>query len=109
MYVCAGSSLLHHLLSSGEGGSSSLRCVGFLVGWRLLLGAQAVDRPCRLQQLQHVGSVAVVHTLSCSVPCGMFLDQELNPRLLHRQVDSYPRHHHGSPVMPFSFSIFFPR
>ena len=50
---------------------------------------------CGLQQLQHTGSVVVtcrlqslralevVHGLSCSVACGIFPDQGLNPCPLH--------------------------
>ena len=35
-----------------------------------------------------MGSVVVAHELSCSVACGIFLDQELNLCPLHGQVDS---------------------
>ena len=31
--------------------------------------------------------------LSCCMPCGIFLDQGLNPCPLQYQVDSYPLHH----------------
>ena len=34
--------------------------------------------------------------LSCSVACGIFLDQGSNPCLLHWQVDSLPLSHQGS-------------
>ena len=34
---------------------------------------------------------------SCSAPCGIFPDQGLNPCPLHRQVNSYPLDHQGSP------------
>ena len=34
------------------------------------------------------GSVAAAHGPSCSATCGIFLDQELNPCLLHWQADS---------------------
>ena len=40
--------------------------------------------------LQSSGSVAVAHWLSCPMACGIFLDQGLNPCLLHWQVDSLP-------------------
>ena len=36
-----------------------------------------------------VGSVVVVHRLSCSAACGVFPDQRSNPCLLHWQVDSF--------------------
>ena len=38
--------------------------------------------------LQSTGSVVVVHGLSCSVACGIFLDQGSNPCPLHWQADS---------------------
>ena len=43
---------------------------------------------CRFQQLQYVGSVAVARRLSCSVACGIFLDQGSNLCPLHWQADS---------------------
>ena len=41
----------------------------------------------------------MAHGLSCSVACGIFLDQGSNLRPLHWQVDSYPLHHQGSPAL----------
>ena len=35
----------------------------------------------------------MVHWLSCSMACGIFLDQGSNPCLLHLQVDSLPLSH----------------
>ena len=35
--------------------------------------------------------------LSCSLACGIFLDQGLNLCLLHWEVGSYPLYHQGSP------------
>ena len=84
-----------------SGGYSSLRCVGFSGVVSLVRGTG------RGQTVR--ASVVVGHKLSCSMPCGIFLDQDLSLCPLHWQVDSYPRHHHGSPVMPLSFSIFFLR
>jgi len=43
------------------------------------------------------GSVVVVHRLSCSMACGLFLNWGLNPCLLHWQADSLPLSHQGSP------------
>ena len=41
---------------------------------------------------------ALEHTgFSCSAPCGIFPDQGLNPCPLHRQMNSYPLDHQGSP------------
>ena len=48
----------------------------------------------------YVDSVVVAHGLNCSVTCGIFLDQRLNPCLLHWQVDSYPLEHQGIPGVP---------
>ena len=38
---------------------------------------------CRLQKLQHVGSVVVEHGLSCPAVCRIFPDRGLNPCTLH--------------------------
>ena len=40
----------------------------------------------------------MVHGLSCSIVCGMFLDQEPNLLLLHWQVDSLPLSHQDFPI-----------
>ena len=53
-----------------------------------------------LQSLEHRLSI-VVHGLSCSLPCGIFLDQGLNPCLLHWQADSLSVSHQGSPAPSF--------
>ena len=47
-------------------------------------------------ELQSTGSVVVVHGLSCSAACGIFLDEGSNPCLLHWQVHSVPLSHRGS-------------
>ena len=39
---------------------------------------------------RHVGSVVAVRGLSCSVTCGLFLDQGWNPCPLHWQANSFP-------------------
>ena len=36
-----------------------------------------------------IGSVVVVHGLSCHMACGLFLDLESNPCLLHWQADHW--------------------
>ena len=43
------------------------------------------------------GSIVVAHRLSCSVACGIFLDQRWNSCLLHWQVDSLPLSYQGGP------------
>ena len=40
----------------------------------------------------------MAHGLSCSVACGIFLDQGLNPCSLHWKADSQPLRHRGSPM-----------
>ena len=94
-FDCAGSLLVHGLLSSCNAEAS--RRSGFSY--------------CRAQALGHNGSVTVVpalystdsvvvaHGLSCSAMCGVFQDQGSNPCLLHWQVDSWPLSHEGSPVL----------
>ena len=39
----------------------------------------------------------MVHRLSCSIACGIVLDQGSNPCPLHWQADSYPLYHWGNP------------
>ena len=56
---------------------------------------------CSSRALEH-GSIAVAHRLSCSVACGISLDQGLNLCLLHWQADSLPLSHQGSPESVFS-------
>ena len=54
--------------------------------------------PCwDAQALYMWASPVVVHGISCSMACGLFLDQGLNLHPLHWQLDSYPLHHLGSP------------
>ena len=84
---------------------SSLLCEGFLqlrrAGATLHRGARASH--CHGLSLQstgsrRAGSVAVAHGPSCSAACGIFLDQGSNPCPLHRQADSQPPRHQGSPI-----------
>ena len=49
----------------------------------------AVGFPVAEHGLQSTGSVLVVHELSCSLACGIFLDQGLNLCLLHWQADFF--------------------
>ena len=48
---------------------------------------------------RHTGSVVVVQGFSCSMACGIFLDQGSNPCPLHWQMDSNPLYHQGSPIL----------
>ena len=77
---------------------SSFQCTGFSLRWLLLLwvtGSRvqvSVVVACGLivviPGLYSTGSVVVVHGLSCSAACGIFLDQGLNLCLLHWQAVS---------------------
>ena len=51
-------------------------------------GLQSTGSVVVVHGLQSAGSVVVAHGLSCSVACGIFPDQGLNPCLLHWHVDS---------------------
>ena len=63
-----------------------------------LSDAQAsVAAACELGSYGPPGSRAALG-LSCSVACGIFLDQRSNPRLLHWQADSLPLSQQGSPT-----------
>ena len=82
IFGCIGSSLLRvgFSLVVASGGYSSLRCAGFSLHWFLLLrsaGSRA-----------RWASVVLVHGLSCSAACGIFLDQGSNLCPLHWQADS---------------------
>ena len=71
-------------------GHSSSRCMGLSLLRPLLL--QSTSSRC-------AGSVVVAHGPSCSAACGIFPDQGSNPCPLHRQADSQPLHHQGSPTI----------
>ena len=81
--------------------------------WWLLLLQSTASRVCGFQQLQHTGSavaalklqsmrsVVVAYWLTCPLACGIFRDQESNPRPLHWQAGSLPLSHQGSPFCSF--------
>ena len=71
-----------------SGGHSSSRCAGLSLSRPLLLQSTGSRR---------AGSVVVAHGPSCSAACGIFPDQGSNPCPLHRQADSQPLRHQGSP------------
>ena len=99
IFACAGSWLLHRgFLQLLWAGAALCECAGFSLRW---LVAEHKLQVCGLQQLQHSGSVLVVHGLSCSAACGIFPDQGLNPRPLHWQADSNPLCHLGRLVYIF--------
>ena len=53
--------------------------------------------PLRSTGSGRAGSAAVAHGPSRSAACGIFPDRGTNPCPLHRQADSQPLHHQGSP------------
>ena len=79
-------------LVAASGGHSSSRCAGLSLSRPLLLQSTGSRR---------AGSVVVAHGLSCSVACGIFLDQGSKPYPLHWQADSQPLRHQGSPCQLF--------
>ena len=79
-------------LVAASGGHSSLRCAGLSLSWSLLL--QSTGSRC-------AGSVVVAHGPSCSAACGILPDQGSNLCPLHRQADSQPLRHQGSPSLSF--------
>ena len=70
------------------GGSFFLRYVGLSLLWPLPLRSTGSGR---------TGSAAMAHGPSRTVACGIFPDRGTNPCPLHRQADSQPLCHQGSP------------
>ena len=48
---------------------------------------------------RRLSSASMAHGPSCSVACGIFRYQGTNPCPLHRQADSQPLRHQGSPEL----------
>jgi len=89
-----------------RGATLQLRCTGVsLRGLPLLQsgGSRRVGFRSCSSWPPSTGSVAVVHALSCPAVCEIFLDERLNPCLLHWQVDSSPLSLQGSPCCLFQF------
>ena len=82
-----------------SGGHSSSRCAGLSLSWPLLLGSTGSRR---------AGSVIVAHGPSRSAACGILPDQGSNPRPPHRQADSQPLRHQGSPSSSFLLYLHMP-
>ena len=77
-----------------SGGHSSSRCAGPSLSRPLLLRSTGSGR---------AGSVVVAHGSSCSAARGILPDQGSNLRPPHRQADSQPLRHQGSPSFFFFF------
>ena len=82
-------------LVAASGGHPSSQCAGLSLSRPLLLRSSGSRR---------AGSVVVAHGPSCSAACGIFPDQGWNPCPLHRQADSQPLRHQGSPAQSFNTS-----
>ena len=85
---------------AASGGHPSSRCAGLSLSRLLLLRDTGSRR---------AGSVIVAHGPSCSAACGILPDQGSNPCPLHRQADSQPLHHQGSPpqcIVFYSYLFF---
>ena len=74
---------------AASGGHSSPQCAGLSLSRPLLLRSTGSRR---------AGSVVVAHGPSCSAAYGILPDQGSNPCALHRQADSQPLRHQGSPI-----------
>ena len=83
-------------LVAASGDHSSSRCAGLSLSLPLLLWSTGS---------RHTGSVVVAHGPCCSAAYGIFPDQGSNPCPLHRQADSQPLRHQGSPNQIF-FCLF---
>ena len=77
---------------AASGGHSPSWCVDLSLSRPLLLRSTGSRR---------ADSVAVAHGPSCSAARGIFPDQGSNPCPLHRQADSQPLRHQGSPLIAF--------
>ena len=118
-FGCVGSSSLYRPFSScrDRGYSPVVVCGLFIAVTSLCCWQKTSSRAHRLQWLWHVGSavvvpefqstgsIVVIHQLSCSVVCGIFLVQGLNPCLLHWQTDSLPWRHQGCPRIFFKYKL----
>ena len=98
LFVCSRSSLLCELFSScseweplSSCGAQASRCGGFsCCGAPSSKGAWA--------------SIVAAHRFSCSLACGIFLNQGLIPCLLSWQAASLPLSHWGSPFCMYNFT-----
>ena len=97
-FGCTGSLLLLECLWRA-GALLSLWCMGFSMQRFSCFGGQALGVLASVvvaPGLQSAGSEVVVHGLSCSAACGIFLEQGSNLCPLHWQADSQPLGHQGN-------------
>ena len=65
-----------------------------------IAASPVAEHRLQMRRLSNYGSRA-----RCSVACGIFPDQGLNPCPLHWQADSQPLRHQGSPTLTFFVPI----
>ena len=87
--------VVHELLIPG---ASLVACRALALGLQYLWRVGSVFMALGLQSR---GSIVVSCELICCSACGSFLDQGLNPCLLHWLADSLPLSHQGSPMFSF--------
>ena len=76
-----------------NGGYSLLAAWALLIAVAFLLwstGSRHMGFSSCAPRFQSTGSVVVLYSISSSMVCGVFLDQELNPYLLYWQAVSWP-------------------
>ena len=78
-----------------------------MVGMLLIVVASVLvkHRVCRIQQLQHVGSVVEALGLSCPTACGISLEQGSNLCPLRWQPDSLLDHQGSLTVQPLDNTV----
>ena len=94
IFGCTGSSSHGLSLVVASGGSSLLCCEG------VSLQPLVVEH-----RLSSSGSVVVVHRLSCSTACGIFLDQRSKLCPLQWQADPYSLCHQGGPKLNILLNV----
>ena len=82
--------------AAASGGHSPSRCAGLPPSRPPLLRSTGSRR---------AGPAIVAHGPSCSAACGILPDQGSNPCPPHRQADSQPLRHQGSPTSFFKFAL----
>ena len=84
-------------------------CRGPLAAEHSLQGTRASE--AEIPRLQSTGLIVVAPRLSCSVACGLFLDQGLEPVSPALAGNSYPLRHQGRPscTVFHGYAVEFPR
>ena len=95
--------MVFSIVPASQGYSLVAQCTRFSLWWLLLWSTSSRCTGFSRCGLSSCGSwilehrlSSVAHRLSFSEACEVFLDQGLNPSLLHWQADSLPLSHQGS-------------